>query len=93
MSFILLQHCVKTSESVPDNSASWPVKKERRLVIHNSKPKDSKFQNQPLGHERWKKSEENSTSALKQMVTFIDNIFQVNTKESNFNFFIVWNKF
>lgn len=24
VSFILLQHCVKTSESVPDNSASWP---------------------------------------------------------------------
>lgn len=50
------------------------------MVTQESKPKDGKFQIGPLEHESWKKSEEKQISALKQMVTFIDNIFQVNVK-------------
>lgn len=44
-----------------------------------------------LDHKRWKKSEENSVSALKLMVTFTDVIFQMDTKK-DIIFFILGNK-
>lgn len=102
VSFILLQHCVKTSESVPDNSASWPIKKKERKKTGYSQKQIQRWQvtNWPFG--TWKMEVEwrKISVCFEQMVTFIDNIFQVNSKKAiliflllGINFKILpWNK-
>lgn len=63
-------------------------RKKEDWLLMKANPKDSKFQMGPLEHESWKKSEEKQISALKQMVTLTDNIFQVNAKKAILIYFL-----
>ena len=83
VSFILLQHCVKTSDSVPDNSASWPIKKERKKdwLFTKANPKMASYHTGPLEDEK-ADVKKNQLSTLKQTVTSIGAIFQMNSKKA-----------